>query len=55
MLYPLGFTNIAGWNIIIFNRKDMDSIRGPHFPATAMLDDPGGVKLAELFRSKTWK
>ena len=25
------------WNIPIFNRKYMDSIRGPHFPATAML------------------
>ena len=32
------------WNFPIFNRnfrKYIDSIRGPHFPATAMLDDPG--------------
>ena len=33
---------IAGWNDIphFFFRKYIDSIRGPHFPATAMLDDP---------------
>ena len=29
----LSKTNIAGWNIPIFNRKYIDSIRGPHFPA----------------------
>ena len=33
-MYPLGFTNIAGWNITMFNRKCIDSIRGPHFPAS---------------------
>ena len=26
--------HIAGWNIPIFNRKCIDSIRGPHFPAS---------------------
>ncbi len=24
-----------------FNRKYIDSIRGPHFPASELLDDPG--------------
>ncbi len=36
--YTLWQTNIAGWNIPMFNRKYIDSIRGPHFPAFAMLD-----------------
>ena len=31
---------MAGWNIHIFNRKYIDSIRGPH-SQPAMLDDPG--------------
>ena len=26
--------HIAGWNIPVFNRKYIDSIRGPHFPAS---------------------
>ena len=25
----------------MFNRKYIDSIRGPHFPASELLDDPG--------------
>ena len=33
-----------GWKITMFNRKYIDSIRGPHFPATAMLVDPGSCK-----------
>ncbi len=32
--YPLVNDHIAGWNIPIFNRKYIDSIRGPHFPAS---------------------
>ena len=40
-MYPLGSTNIAGWNIPIFNRIHTSSIRGPHFPLLAMLVDPG--------------
>ena len=32
--YTLGSTNIAGWNVSIFNRKSPSSIRGPHFPAS---------------------
>ena len=31
LIYPLVFPNIAGWNITIFNRKYIDSIR-VHFP-----------------------
>ncbi len=39
--YPLVIPNIAGWNITIFDRKYIFPQSGaPHFPATAMLDDP---------------
>ena len=34
-MFTLWLTNIAGWNIPVFSRKYIDSIRGPHFPATA--------------------
>ena len=33
-LYPLVNDHIAGWNFPIFNRTNIDSIRGPHFPAS---------------------
>ena len=34
-VYPLVKDHIAGWNDIpMFNRKYIDSIRGPHFPAS---------------------
>ena len=39
-LLPSGKLTVAGWNIPMFNRKCIDSLR-VHFPATAMLDDPG--------------
>ena len=32
--YPLVNDHIAGWKIPIFNRQYIDSIRGPHFPAS---------------------
>ena len=41
-LNPLVNDHIAGWNIPIFLLlKYIGSFRGPHFPATAMLDAPG--------------
>ena len=42
ILYPLGFTNIAGWNLPIFNRKYIFPQSGaPIFQVSAMLVDPG--------------
>ena len=42
-LVPSGkLYNIAGWNIPNFNRKYIDSIRGPHFPGIRYVSLPKG-------------